>query len=135
MMMQVMMQSMVGDHSAEAEEQRLIQRAIEESKNDNQDPNNPNTDNMTYEQLLELEENNGKVSKGLNQKQIDSIPTKTWFRKSDTSEDTCSVCFDNFEPNQKFKRLKNCGHEYHSKCLDTWLQNEKRCPICNIEVL
>ena len=70
------MQSMVGEHSAEAEEQRLIQRAIEESKNDNQDPNNPNPDNMTYEQLLELEENNGKVSKGLKQEQIDAIPVR-----------------------------------------------------------
>lgn len=49
-MMQVMMQSMVGDHSAEAEEQRLLQRAIEESKNEvPEDPNNPNTENMTYE--------------------------------------------------------------------------------------
>jgi hypothetical protein len=63
-MMQVMMQSMAGQDSVEEEEQRLLQRAIEESKND-ADPNNPNTDNMTYEQLLELEERNGKVSKGL----------------------------------------------------------------------
>lgn len=59
---------MMGEHSAEAEEQRLLQRAIEESKNDaNQDPENPNPDSMTYEQLLALEENNGKVSKGLSQ--------------------------------------------------------------------
>jgi hypothetical protein len=63
-MMQVMMQSMAGQDSVEEEEQRLLQRAIEESKND-ADPNNPNTDNMTYEQLLELEERNGKVRKGL----------------------------------------------------------------------
>ena len=43
-----MMNSMAGAHSAEAEEERLLQRAIEESKND-ADPTNPNTDNMTYE--------------------------------------------------------------------------------------
>jgi hypothetical protein len=49
-MMQVMMNSMAGAHSAEAEEERLLQRALEESKNDApNDPNNPNTDNMTYE--------------------------------------------------------------------------------------
>ena len=40
------------------EEERLLQKAIEESKKD--DP-----ENMTYEQLLELEEKMGKVSKGL----------------------------------------------------------------------
>ena len=38
--------------SAEAEEQRLLQRAIEESKRDNNDPNQPDVDNMNYEQLL-----------------------------------------------------------------------------------
>lgn len=37
-----------------------LRRAIEESKHAN-----PNPDNMTYEQLLEFEERNGKVSKGL----------------------------------------------------------------------
>lgn len=44
----------------------MIQQAIEESKKDAPyDSNNPNPDTMTYEQLLELEESNGKVSKGL----------------------------------------------------------------------
>jgi hypothetical protein len=48
MMMQVMMNSMIGANGALAEEERLLQRAIEESKQD-ADPNCPNTDNMTYE--------------------------------------------------------------------------------------
>lgn len=49
-------------HTAEDEEERLLQRAIEESK---QSDGNPNPDNMTYEQLLELGDKLGKVSKGL----------------------------------------------------------------------
>ena len=61
-----MMNSMMGQTGIEAEEERLLARAIEESKHEEPvDPSNPNPDNMTYEQLLELEENNGKVSKGL----------------------------------------------------------------------
>ena len=52
---------------------------------------------MTYEQLLELEENNGKVSKGLKANQIKKIPERTWMKASDTSEAQCSICFDNFE--------------------------------------
>ena len=64
MMMQVLMSSMVGaQQSAEAEEERMLQQAIEESK---QGLNlEPNVEEMTYEQILELEEKNGKVSKGL----------------------------------------------------------------------
>jgi hypothetical protein len=50
MMMQVIMESMTGNNGVEAEEQRLLQKAIEESKNETiQDPDNPNTDAMTYE--------------------------------------------------------------------------------------
>ena len=98
MMMQVMMNSMGGVNSAEAEEERLLQRAIEESKQGIQeDPNNPNTDNMTYEQLLELEEGNGKVSKGLKAFEINRIPEKTWMKTQDCEENSCSICFDDFE--------------------------------------
>ena len=31
--------------------------------------------------------------------------------------------------------MKKCGHEYHSKCIDEWLKSEKRCPMCNEDVL
>jgi len=96
MMMQVMMNSMLGANSAAMEEERLLQRAIEESKNEG-NPGNPNVDNMTYEQLLELEENNGKVNKGLTPAQINSIPEKMWTNRKDAEEESCSICFENFE--------------------------------------
>jgi hypothetical protein len=38
----------------------MLQKAIEESQKDN-----PNPDTMTYEQLIELGDKVGKVSKGL----------------------------------------------------------------------
>ena len=53
------------------EEERLLLRVIEESKEEavfNLDPTSPDVDNMTYEQLMELGENAGKVSKGLSMK-------------------------------------------------------------------
>ena len=78
-------------------------------------PGNPNVDNMTYEQLLELEENNGKVSKGLTPAQIRAIPEKMWMSKHDSVEDQCSICFEKFERRQKIKtrqqhRCKTCKH-------------------------
>ena len=67
---------------AQAEEERLLQRAIEESKNDApaNDPNNPDVDRMTYEQLMELGDNAGHVSRGYNKKEINSIKQNIWFR-------------------------------------------------------
>ena len=52
MLMQVMAGG-GGIMSAQAEEERLLQRAIEESKQAS-DPNSPDVDNMNYEQLLNL---------------------------------------------------------------------------------
>lgn len=68
-MMNSMMHQHLGGHNESLEEQRMLERAIEESKQQSADPNsdNPNTDNMSYEQLLQLEERMGHVSKGLSQ--------------------------------------------------------------------
>ena len=134
MIMMTMMESMQGATGVEAEEQRLLQQALEASRGE-ADPNNPNTDNMTYEELLQLEDRNGKVCKGLTPAQIRGIKEQTWMKKGDTAEDACSICFDNFERLQKVKKLPKCPHEYHSHCIDKWLEGEKRCPICNEPVL
>jgi len=46
------------------EEDAMIRRVMEESKFQ-ADPNNPDVDNMTYEQLLALEEKSGAENRGL----------------------------------------------------------------------
>ena len=33
------------------------------------------------------------------------------------------------------KELKKCGHGFHTKCIDKWLKTEKRCPVCNADVI
>ena len=110
----------------------MLQRAIEESKEGGAEPN---PDSMTYEQLMELGERNGAVSKGLTRAQINAIRERAFVRNGDTSEDTCSICFDVFSKFQKYKKLPKCGHEYHSKCIDRWLGDQKHCPMCNEDVL
>lgn len=57
----IMMAMHMAQMQAISEEERLIKRAIEESKEMANDPTNPDVDNMTYEQLLEMGENAGKV--------------------------------------------------------------------------
>ena len=104
-------------------------RVLEESKTDV----TRNPDRMTYEQLLKMEEDNGKISKGLTEAEIQLIPEIKWKRKKDTTnkEESCSICFDDFERGEKVKELQTCNHAYHSKCLNEWLSREKRCPVCN----
>lgn len=69
MLMNIMMASQANHVN---EEEELLRRAIEESKQQN-------PDNMTYEQMLELEERNGKVSKGLDPERIKKLRTKYFF--------------------------------------------------------
>ena len=61
---------LVSNHN---EDERALQRAIEESRG-----SDPNPDTMTYEQLIELGDRVGKVSKGLTKEQIAKIPSKAW---------------------------------------------------------
>ena len=69
------------EREAEKREEEMLKMAIEESKRE-ADPNNPNIDDMTYEELLQLEEaNGGAVSKGLKPSQIMKIPLKIWKLK------------------------------------------------------
>ncbi|CAD8065627.1 unnamed protein product [Paramecium sonneborni] len=88
------------------------------------------TDGMTYEELLELQNQIGHVSRGLTKEQIKKIPKKIVYNKQ---KDVCSICQNDIVKFEKIRELK-CKHFYHSKCIKKWLINEKKCPICQIEV-
>lgn len=88
---------------------------------------------MTYEQLMELEERNGKVAKGFQPEQIDQIPRKRVDIVDNENPASCAVCFENFEVGDCTMILQ-CKHDYHESCIDKWLQSEKRCPVCNLQI-
>lgn len=41
----------------------------------------------------------------------------------------CAVCLSEFELGEHVRRLP-CYHHYHSGCIDRWLLQNKRCPLC-----
>ena len=43
----------------------------------------------------------------------------------------CNICFDNFKENE-YKRDVICGHNFHKKCIDKWINKYKNlsCPTC-----
>ena len=67
---------------------------------------------MTYEELIELGDRVGKVSKGLTPQQIAKIPVKIW-KQGNTMTKNCSICCEDFGPNQRVKFIRECKHEYH----------------------
>ena len=45
----------------------------------------------------------------------------------------CSICLEDFEIGNKIIYLP-CFHYYHAKCIETWVKNSDKCPLCNIEI-
>merc|ERR1711971_584130 len=83
----------------------------------------------TYEQLMEMGDNAGKVNKGYQKSVIASLKP-IMYSKGKTNEESCSICFEDFEVGAKVKEL-GCKHAYCAECIDKWLENEKRCCVCN----
>ena len=94
--------------------------------------NYPNVDNMSYEELLALEERMGNVSKGLTKEQIDKLP-RDKFSKSKYADDKCIICQYEFKNYEKVIAL-SCKHCFHPDCIEEWLKNQKACPYCKSEV-
>ena len=92
----------------------------------------PNPDKMSYEQLLQLEEEVGSVNKGLTKDKIKKIPIKPFHKALFDDNLDCIICMEKFEENEKVKQLL-CGHIFHGDCIDKWLEKEKKCPFCKAE--
>ena len=92
----------------------------------------PNVDNMSYEELLALEERMGNVSKGLTKEEIEKLP-KEKFVKNKFIDDKCIICQYEFKNYEKLIVLP-CKHNFHPDCIEEWLKNQKVCPYCKSEV-
>ncbi|KAL1337280.1 hypothetical protein AAHE18_10G128000 [Arachis hypogaea] len=66
-------------------------------------------DELTYEELIELEDFIGKQKRGLSANEIE------------------------YEEGEALVALR-CGHPFHTDCISKWLQVRKVCPICSSEI-
>ena len=73
-----------------AEEERMLQAALAASRGDPSNP--PNPDLMSYEELLQLEDRNGRVCKGLSEEEIAVLEAREWQGRQG-EEVSCSICF------------------------------------------
>ena len=82
----------------------------------------PNVDEMTYEQLLELEEQIGSVANGLTEEEIKSLKHGK-FIKNKYLEDKCIICQYNFLELESVVGLP-CKHCFHFACLKPWIEKQ-----------
>ena len=93
----------------------------------------PNPDAMSYEQLLQLEEEAGKVCKGLTKEQIKNLPTDKYDKKKYNECYQCIICMEEFNEGEEVTLLP-CEHIFHMECIEKWLLKEKTCPFCKSEI-
>lgn len=98
-------------------------------------------DDMTYEELLALEDRIGSVRTGLSEREILKYLKIKTFASSTTSinpafvehedrkDELCVICQVDYQNEEKVGSL-DCGHEYHACCITKWLQLKNVCPIC-----
>lgn len=84
----------------------------------------------TYEELLELGDQIGKVSQGFSSDILCNIETSTL-----TVSSQCSICLSQMEPGEQAVVLDPCSHPYHDECIKSWLSDHKTCPLCLQEVI
>lgn len=51
-----------------------------------------------------------------------------------SSQERCSICLDEYTEGTEL-RVLFCGHEFHPKCVDPWLLSNRRCPLCQFDVV
>eukprot|EP00933_Yihiella_yeosuensis_P060612 TRINITY_DN63360_c0_g1_i1.p1 TRINITY_DN63360_c0_g1~~TRINITY_DN63360_c0_g1_i1.p1 ORF type:complete len:490 (-),score=87.63 TRINITY_DN63360_c0_g1_i1:408-1877(-) len=56
-------------------------------------------------------------------------PAKGSSDDDDDEQASCSICLCEFTDGVIVRRLP-CGHHFHRRCVDKWLQRNKRCPLC-----
>jgi len=85
-------------------------------------------DDMTYEELLELNPGN-LPPRGATLEEIVQLPPPCLVEEGATAEN-CAICLMEMGEGCKVRRLPRCGHVFHAGCIDQWLRQQFTCPVC-----
>ncbi|KAI3448117.1 hypothetical protein Pfo_004782 [Paulownia fortunei] len=93
-------------------------------------------DNMSYEELLALEERIGNVSTGLSKEKIRGSMKQRKYEEVRASPklEPCCICQEDYVAGDDIGKL-DCGHEFHTSCIEQWLTLKNICPICKLMAL
>ncbi|CAL5025827.1 unnamed protein product [Urochloa decumbens] len=54
----------------------------------------------------------------------------------EVASSTCRVCLEGLEARDEVRRLGNCAHAFHTRCIDRWIDmGEVTCPLCRANLL
>ncbi|XP_077211528.1 putative E3 ubiquitin-protein ligase HIP1 isoform X2 [Tasmannia lanceolata] len=95
-------------------------------------------DNMSYEELLALEEQIGNVSTGLSEETVlkclelrKYVPIAV---EAPPEVVPCCICQEEYVEGDELGKL-GCGHDFHAACVKEWLMQKNICPMCKTTAL
>ncbi|XP_044508099.1 E3 ubiquitin-protein ligase MBR2-like [Mangifera indica] len=95
-------------------------------------------DNMSYEELLALEERIGNVSTGLSEETILKLMKQKKYMsiaiEVPLDQEPCCICQEDYMDGDDLGML-DCGHDFHNNCIKQWLMQKNLCPICKTTAL
>lgn len=66
---------------------------------------------------------------------LDSVTETVFFSPISCSNQSCSICLENFEDDDEIRKLR-CAHIFHKTCVDEWLtKHQTSCPICRSSLI
>jgi hypothetical protein len=51
-----------------------------------------------------------------------------------TLEENCAICQDRMEARNPTRKIRACGHSFHTECIDTWFERSVSCPVCRHDI-
>ncbi|KAK6946098.1 Zinc finger, RING-type [Dillenia turbinata] len=95
-------------------------------------------DNMSYEELLALEERIGNVNTGLSEETIMKSMRRQEYISiaagTSLELEPCCICQEEYDVGDDLGIL-DCGHDFHINCIKQWLMLKNLCPICKTTAL
>lgn len=76
------------------------------------------------------------ASTGLKKQVLRRIPVAVYRTAEGASgAKECPICLAELADGDKVRVLPKCKHEFHVKCIDTWLASHSSCPTCRQSLL
>ncbi|OAY50760.1 hypothetical protein MANES_05G160900v8 [Manihot esculenta] len=79
------------------------------------------------------EDNNGRTLdreqgySGLSLQDAEALP---WFAYEANAMACCVICLDYFRKGERCRSFPVCKHNFHARCIDSWLVRRLTCPTC-----